>query len=134
MNTPVIPPNPHAGDKAFVQRVLIDFDLRDPTQQVIDSNPADLTDIPMQAVRTLYTQTLTITIYAHEGEGQDVAQLLEVKENIIWMILTHGQMHADDGVADFTINALTDTQWEHLQQVVAETKAQASPDGPPPPR
>ena len=119
--------HPDRNQDAPYQQVLIDFDLSDPTEQVLDSTPADLASIPMEAVRTIFTDTATVTIHAHRDEGQQVANLLAARKDIIAMVLSHGRMHQEDGVMSFTINALTAAQFEDLKQKILEQKNNPQP-------
>lgn len=71
-------PPPHPEDQGLPWiRALIDFDLHDPTRQVLGTDPVDLAGMPVEAVKTVFTRSATITIFAHRGEGQDVADLLQ---------------------------------------------------------
>ena len=91
-------------------RVLIDFDLKDPHTQVLDTTPADFSAIPVQAVKTIFTDNLIIHIYAHEGQGQDVADLFAARPDLDAMIASHALLHTHDDVNSFTLNALSRQQ------------------------
>ena len=62
--------------RSLNQTVLIDFDFKSPEQLVIGADPEDLSAIPTEPVKSLVAPWAVITIVAHEGEGQDVADLL----------------------------------------------------------
>ena len=113
--------NPFAGDNALTQRVLMDFDIRDPTKQVLDSRPCDLTGIPMEAVHTYFTKELTITVYAHEGDGQTVADLLAARPDLPQMIVGHAQLHAEAEIDAFSLVALTEEEVERYTRILNES-------------
>ena len=123
--------NPLAGDDAFRQKVLIDFDLRDPAPQVLDSHPTDLSGIPMEAVHTYFTPELTITVYAHDGDGQEVANLLAERPDLPQMIIGHAQLHAESRIDSFSIIAISEKQLETFRQIIREeTQKPDSPANP----
>ena len=66
-----------------IQTVLIDFDFKSPEQLVIGADPEDLTNIPTVPVKSVLTPWAVVTIVAHEEEGQDVADLLAAKPELV---------------------------------------------------
>ena len=68
------------------QTVLIDFDFKSPEQLVIGADPEDLSDIATEPVKSLMAPWAVITIVAHEGEGQDVADLLDAKPELVNLV------------------------------------------------
>ena len=53
-----------------IQYALIDFDIHDPTLQVIGGDPVDLSEIPHEPVKSIIPERGIITIVAHDGEGR----------------------------------------------------------------
>ena len=66
-----------------IQTVLIDFDFKSPEQLVIGADPEDLTNIPTVPVKSVLAPWAVVTIVAHEDEGQEVADLLAAKPELV---------------------------------------------------
>ena len=93
-----------------VQTVLIDFELKSPELLVIGADPEDLSKIPTEPVKSLVAPWAVITIVAHEGEGQDVADLLAAKPELVNLAAHHAEYYFQEGIMEFSLNALTDEQ------------------------
>ena len=99
-----------------LMRALIDLDLGDPSQQLIGADPMDLSDIPMEPVKSLITPTSVITIMAHRGEGEAVAELLAARPDMSAMTIHYGEHYQEQGVMDFAFNALTQEQVRNVER------------------
>ena len=113
------PENPLSAGLPWV-RGLINFDLRDPLQQVLGSDPADLSETPVEAVRSIHTTGFTLTIFAHRGEGQDVANLLAARTDLVGMITNHAEDYTSRGIDSFEVNALTGEQVRRVERAARE--------------
>ena len=65
------------------QRVLFDFNPRSPGKNVLGGDAEDLSAEDMEAVRSFISQGTLITVYARTGDGQDMADFLSVREDLI---------------------------------------------------
>ena len=74
-----------------VQTVLIDFELKSPEELVIGADPEDLSGIPTVPVKSLMAPWAVVTIVAHEGEGQEVADLLAAKPELVNLAAHHAE-------------------------------------------
>ena len=97
------------------QQALLNIDLRDPTLQVIGGDPVDLAGIDTQPVITLATHRTSVTVLAHQGEAQDVANLLHRRPDIKKLIVHYAHSFLDEGVMTFAMNALTDRQMRNIE-------------------
>ena len=116
MTTPPTPEDLAAQYGLPLQRALIDLDLSDPSQQVVGADPADLDGIPMEAVHSLMSAGAIITIMAHAGEGQTVANLLKARPEIKGMASSYGSSYLKEGVLDFAFRALTTQEVQNLER------------------
>ena len=110
------PSESHPGGMLPLMRALIDLDLKDPTMQVIGADPIDLTDIPVEPVRSLITDFAVITIVAHQGEGQEVANLLAARRDLPAFAIDYGRSYLEEGAMDFAFRALTGQEIENLER------------------
>lgn len=99
-----------------IQTVLIDFDLKSPEQLVIGADPEDLTNIPTVPVKSVLAPWAVITIVAHEEEGQDVADLLAAKPELVNLATHHAEHYFKEGIMEFSLNALTDEQKRNVER------------------
>ena len=99
-----------------VQTVLIDFELKSPEELVIGADPEDLTNIPTVPVKSLMAPWAVVTIVAHEGEGQEVADLLAAKPELVNLAAHHAEHYFKEGIMEFSLNALTDEQKRNVQR------------------
>ena len=99
-------------------KVLIDFDLNDPNQQILGAKPVDLADIPCEPVRSLIASDVVLTIVAHQGEEQDVANLLAVRQDLVTTILSYGQEEVSNGtLKDLAVYAIN-MELEEIREIV----------------
>ena len=91
-----------------IQYALIDFDIHDPTLQVIGGDPLDLSEIPHEPVRSIILERGIITIVAHDGEGQKVADFLPAVPWLSQVIVSYGEQYRDEGIMAFAMNAMTE--------------------------
>ena len=103
------------GTGSPTQTVLIDFDFKSPEQLVIGADPEDLSTIPTEPVKSLVAPWAVITIVAHEGEGQDVADLLYDKPELVNLAAHHAEYYFQEGIMEFSLNALTDEQKRNVE-------------------
>ena len=99
-----------------VQTCLIDFDFRSPEQLVIGADPEDLSNIPTVPVKSVLAPWAVVTIVAHEEEGQDVADLLADKPELVQLAAHHAEYYFKEGVMEFSLNALTDEQKRNVER------------------
>ena len=99
-----------------IQTVLIDFDFKSPEQLVIGADPEDLTNIPTVPVKSVLTPWAVVTIVAHDGEGQDVADLLAAKPELVRLAAHHAEHYFQEGIMEFSLNALTDEQKSNVER------------------
>lgn len=57
-----------------------------------------------------------ITIVAHEGEGQDVADLLDDKPELVNLAAHHAEYYFEQGIMEFLLNVLTDEQKRNVER------------------
>ena len=101
-----------------IQYALIDFDIHDPTMQVIGGDPVDLSEIPHEPVRSIILERGIITIVAHNGEGQEVADFLPAVPWLSQVIVSYGEQYRDEGIMAFAMNAMTEEQIDRLERKV----------------
>ena len=101
-----------------IQYALIDFDIHDPTMQVIGGDPVDLSEIPHEPVRSIILERGIITIVAHNGEGQEVADFLPAVPWLSQVIVSYGEQYRDEGIMAFAMNAMTEEQIDRLEKKV----------------
>ena len=113
------PPSPEELAQAHgkpLQRALIDLDLRDPSRQVIGADPADLSGFDMEPVKSIMAPWAVITVMAHRGEGQTVADLLEARPGLSGMVSDYGESYAKEGVMDFAFHAISEEQIRNVER------------------
>ena len=76
-----------------IRTVLIDFDFRSPEQLVIGADPEDLSKIPTVPVKSIVAPWAMVTIVAHEEEGQDVANLLSDKPELVQLAAHYAEYY-----------------------------------------
>ena len=102
-----------------IQYALIDFDIHDPTTlQVIGGDPVDLSEIPHEPVRSIILERGIITIVAHDGEGQKVADFLPAVPWLSQVIVSYGEQSRDEGIMAFAMNAMTEEQIDQVERTV----------------
>ena len=77
---------------------------------MIGADPEDLSAIPTEPVKSLVAPWAVITIVAHEGEGQDVADLPYDKPELVNLAAHHAEYCFQEGIMEFSLNALTGEQ------------------------
>ena len=97
-----------------LQRVLMDFDLKDPTLQVLGGDPEEFAEIPAERVKSIILEDRNVTIYAHQGDGQDLADLLAARPDVIDWVLYYAEYYWQDGVDSFAMRALDENKTEGL--------------------
>ena len=118
MNNPLAP-TPEELAKAHnlpLQYALIDFDLHDPMQQVIGSDPMDLANIPFVPVKTVSGGQSLITIVAHPEESQEVANLLAAMPALVAMVVDHAPEYLESGELHFALTALNAGEIENVER------------------
>ena len=70
----------------------------------------------MEPVKSLITPTSVITIMAHRGEGEAVAELLAARPDMSAMTIHYGEHYQEQGVMDFAFNALTQEQVRNVER------------------
>ena len=99
-----------------IQRALIDFDPLQPVKQVIGGDPIDLSDIPTEPVKSLITPWAIVTIVAHKGDGQLIADVLAHPQSFIKnLALQYAEDYFNQGILDFALNALSNEQIRNIE-------------------
>ena len=101
-----------------LQKVLVDFDLNDTTQMVLGTDPInieELDSIPQEAVKTVICDFAVVTILAHKGDGQRLADIMHNFPPLVSMVIDHATHYVADGVMAFSVNALTEKQIENVE-------------------
>ena len=101
-----------------IQYALIDFDIHDSTLQVIGGDPVDLSEIPHEPVKSIIPERGIITIVAHDGEGQEVADFLPAVPWLSQVIVSYGEQYRDEGIMTFAMNAMTEEQIDRVERTV----------------
>ena len=57
-----------------------------------------------------------VTIVAHEEEGQDVADLLDAKPELVNLAAHYVEQYFKEGIMEFSLNALTDEQKRNVER------------------
>ena len=96
--------------------MLADFDLRDPHSQVLGAKPVDLKKLSTQAVTSIITPEAVITMVAHQGESQDVADLLDSAIHYVQHGMAGGNM---EDLAAYAINM----DLEEIQDIITGQRA-----------
>ena len=101
-------------DDKPIQRVLMNLDLRDPSPQVIGGNPLEFDDVPAQRVHSFIAPDRIITVFAHEGEGQLIANLLAARPEIKDWVLHYAEHYWPQGVESFAMQAIPEENAEGI--------------------
>ncbi len=104
-----------------LQKALIDFDIHQPVKQIIGADPIDLTNIPTESVRSMLTGDAVITIVAHQGDGQNVADFLAERPDFLTVALGYAQHYLPQGVHDFALNALSTEHIANAERATGKT-------------
>lgn len=89
------------------QRALIDFEMSSERLQTIGADPTDLTDKPTIPVKTIITSVSVLTIMAHPGAEQDVANAFAWRLELSGWAAGYGEDYLEQGVMDFAFRPLT---------------------------
>lgn len=125
-----IPPSPEELARAHglpLVRVLIDIDLADPLGQLIAGNPADLSEIPAVPVTSIILPQAIVTILAHQGEEEMVAELLRVRPDMRGWAAHYAEHYLGEGVTELAMQAYTEEQIRELEQRLGRSLGQ-NPD------
>ena len=114
-NTPPTPEQIAEKHGLPTQRALIDFDITRNQKQVIGGDPIDLSQIPTEPVKSFITEDSVVTIVAHQGEGQAVADLLAQNPFLYDHAVLYAKHYLDQEIMDFALNALDGQQLRNLQ-------------------
>ena len=114
-NTPPTPEQIAEKHGLPLQRALIDFDITKNQKQVIGGDPIDLSQIPTEPVKSFITEESIVTISAHQGEGQAVADLLADNPFLHDQAVYYAKHYFDKNIMDFALNALDAQQLRNLQ-------------------
>ena len=101
-----------------IQYALIDFDIHDPTLQIIGGDPVDLSEIPHEPVRSIILERGIITIVAHDGEGQEMADFLPAVPWLSQVIVSYGEQYRYEGIMAFAMNPMTEEQIDRVERTV----------------
>ena len=90
------------------QDCLVDFDLGDPLTQVIGGDAMDFSDMETEPVLTLLFSTHSLTIHAHKGEGQTLADLMHHNPSFKDWVVYYADEFRPKSVMSFAMRAHTD--------------------------
>ena len=82
----------------------------------------------MEPVKSIMTPWAIITIMAHRGEGQNVANLLQARPGLSSMVSDYGESYAKEGVMDFAFHAISEKQIRNLEHHTGR-RLPGKPDG-----
>ena len=102
------------------QKALLDFNPRNPGKNVLGGDIADLALEDMEAVRSVGQDGVLLTIYARTGDGQDMAEFLHAREDIINITVTYANDYrakqGPDKPADFRMYPLSAEQKRSIEE------------------
>lgn len=67
-------------------------------------------------MQTVVTKSAVLTIVAHPGSEQDVANAFELRPSMMGWVASYGENYMEQGVLDFAFYALTEQQQENIRQ------------------
>lgn len=102
-----------------LQRVLFDFDIRSPSRQSLGGDPINLSGIPTEDVRSLVTTRTVVTIVAHQGDGQDLADLLHQRPYLIAVALSYAGHHREPEPRDVALHALSREELHNIERTTS---------------
>ena len=107
------------------QRALFDFDPRRPGRNVLSGDAEDLSAEEMEAVRSFITKGTLVTIYARAGDGQDMAQFLSVREDLIAVASAYAEHCRKEGgpeqYPDFRLRPLSAGEKRNIEAATGHT-------------
>ena len=90
-----------------LQRALIDFNPFSERLQTIGADPADLSGKETIAVKTIIGEASVLTIVAHPGAEQDVANAFAQRPEMSGWAASYGEDYLEQGVMEFAFRPLT---------------------------
>ena len=78
----------------------------------------DLSEIPHEPVRSIILEWGIITIVAHDGQGQEVADFLPAVPWLSQVIASYGEQYRDEGIMAFAMNPMTEEQIDRVERTV----------------
>ena len=111
-------------------RVLFDFEPTSRRRDVLGGDPADLSDTPTEAVRSMITADSVLTIYANQGQGQDMADFLAIRTDLLQVVAAYAQHYREEqerdrphlpGLSDFRLYPLTAQETANIQANTGRT-------------
>ena len=101
-------------------KVIANFDIHSRNKKVLGSDPADLSKIPRNPVKSLIRPWAVICIYAHQGQEQDIADLLAAKPIIVDLIVQHADKYRHANGFEFTIREHNGQQQGNMIRALQE--------------
>ena len=83
---------------------------------MIGTDTEDLSNIPTVSVKSVLAPWAVATIVAHEEEGQDVADLLAEKPELVQLAAHHAEYYFQERIREFSLNALSDEQKRNVER------------------
>ena len=102
------------------QRALFDFDLSLRVRTVIGADPADLSNTPMEPVLSMVSAAAVVTVMAHPGQEQRVADILAQRPDLKGLVMSYAGSFQEEGVMDFAFHAHTPEEITRIQRALSE--------------
>ena len=99
-----------------LQRALIDFNPFSERLQTIGADPADLSGKETIAVKTIIGEASVLTIVAHPGAEQDVANAFAQRPEMSGWVASYGEDYLKQGVMEFAFRPLTGQEIRNIYQ------------------
>ena len=100
------------------QRALFDFDLSLRERTIIGADPADLSRTPMEPIHSIVSENAVITIMAHPGQEQMVADMLAHRPDLKNLTMSYADAYLKDGVLDFAFHAHTQEETNNIRRAL----------------
>ena len=101
------------------QRALFDFDLSLQEKTIIGGDPADLSSTPMEPVLSMVSAEAVVTVMAHPGQEQRVADILGQRPDIKDLVMSYASSFQADGIMDFAFHAHTPEEITRIQRALS---------------
>ena len=104
--------------KIPLQRVLFDFGIHSPERQVLGGMLIDLSTVVTEDVRSMINDQTMITIAAHKGDGQKVADLLYQHPDLITLAVSYAQSYRNESgrPIDCALYALSSEEMRNIER------------------
>ena len=115
-----------AADMEYThQRAFLDFDPRNPGKNVLGGELSNLASQEMEAVRSVGQEGILLTIYSRKNDGQDMADFLHIREDIIAVALSYARHYRADhepgASTDFRLYILSAEEKMRIENATGHT-------------